>query len=309
MYDSNGEYGKVRIADLKSEDKDKTTLFLYDRTFWHSCNDLYCIRRPSGCENYLIMVTLDGSATLEIEDNSYDLTCGAVAIIRPGTPHNYYCNSGSTWTFYGIHIVNNFVSPLLERLIEENSCYFMHQNPRALSDILEHIIVESQINSFVCSPEISALISDFIHMLFKRKEQTVQNKSKSLFEKSLKYIEANYASDISIDKISAEMFVSTPHFIRVFRQYAGITPHQYLENYRMLQARILLCNTRMSINEVAFSVGYKNTSNFIAHFKKHKGTTPAEYRKNLANFETPLNLPPPYYTKDNKPVDIKYKIY
>lgn len=308
MYESNGEYGKVRIADLKFDEADKKAFFLYHRTFWHSCNDLYCIRRPDGCRNILILVTLDGNATLELEGAIYNLRHGSVAVIRPDTAHSYYCNPGMPWTFYGIHIENNFAASLIEKLIEENGTCFTHQNPQALSDSLEHIIIESQLNSFKCSPEISMMISDFIHMLFKKKETAPAGKSTTLFEKAVKYIEANYGSDISVDKISAMLYVSTPHFIRVFKQHTSMTPHQYLENYRMLKARILLCNTQLAISEIAEAVGYKNTSNFISHFKKHKGVTPAEYRKNLDKYEKPINLPPPYYTKDNKPVNIKYEI-
>ena len=310
LYDSNGEYGKVRIADSVCSDSDKNSLFCYVRTFWHSCNDLYGIRRPNGCDNILILVTLDGHATLEFNDSEYELKHGSVAIIKPFLPHFYYCDPGSAWTFYGIHIENNFVSSIIEKIINDNGVCFTHNAPQALADILEHIIIESQIRSFKYSPEISMLVSDFIHLLFQKKEiVTSSSKSVTLFERAVKYIELNYASDISIDSISAMLYVSSPHFIRVFKQYAGVTPHQYIEKYRMIQARILLCNTILSIKEIANTVGYKSVSNFISHFKNHKGVTPAEYRKNLDKYEIHQNLPPPYYTKDNKPGPFKYKIF
>ncbi len=310
MYDTSGDYGKVRIVDSACSELDKQSLFCYIRTFWHECNDLYGIVRPEGCDNILVIVTLEGSAVLELENKVFKLKPGDVAIIKPYTSHSYYCEKGCNWTFYGIHIENNFASFIVNRIINSNGVCFKHQTPQVLCDILERILIENHISTGTYSFETSALVSNFLHLLSKKEESAnAVSKSAGIFEKSVKIIEENYSSDLTVDKISAALFISTPHFIREFKKHAKITPHQYIENYRLLQARHLLSNTNMMINEIAKAVGYKNTSNFIAHFKKSKGITPNEYRKNLDKYEKRNDRDFSYYTKDNKPAIIKYKIY
>jgi AraC family transcriptional regulator len=46
----------------------------------------------------------------------------------------------------------------------------------------------------------------------------------------------------------------------------------------MEQARVLLRTTRLPVTEVAFRVGYGDTSRFGQHFKREVGTTPAAFR-------------------------------
>lgn len=309
MYESNGDFGKTRITDARLTENDINTLFCYTRIFWHSVNDLYAIDRPDGTDNFLVLITLDGNAVLKTKNSVHSLTRGHIAIIPPNTAHNYSCCPGYSWTFYGIHIVANFSSDILMRIIQENGICYVHEGTQTIADSLEHIMFKSRSSSYNMTHTISKLVSDFIHELFTdNKDAKTIKKSETLFEKAVEYIELNFASAIDVDELSTRFFTSTSHFIRVFKECSGVTPYQYIENYRMIQARQLLCHTRLSVADIARKVGYKNTSNFIAYFKKHKGVTPGVYRKNLDKYEKLNDVTQPFFTKNGVVGNSKYKI-
>ena len=83
---------------------------------------------------------------------------------------------------------------------------------------------------------------------------------------------------ITVDDITEHIKISKYHFIRLFKKQMGVTPYEYLINYRINQAKILLQTTSRSLFEISYDVGYKSKSNFVAQFKTLVGTTPAKYR-------------------------------
>ena len=107
------------------------------------------------------------------------------------------------------------------------------------------------------------------------------DENSNLAELVKNYINANYSSKISLDDI-AKKFSYTPDYIgTVFKRTFGITPHRYLSEVRMEQARWLLENTRMSAEQISASIGYEDFSSFYRCFKKTFGSSPRSLcRKN-----------------------------
>jgi len=60
----------------------------------------------------------------------------------------------------------------------------------------------------------------------------------------------------------------------------GISPKQYLLNYRMNVALSLMHKNNISVSAAAYSVGYTDVCNFSKMFKKTFGISPSKYVKN-----------------------------
>jgi AraC family transcriptional regulator len=86
-------------------------------------------------------------------------------------------------------------------------------------------------------------------------------------------------SNLSLEELANVAGLSRFHFIRIFRRVAGITPHQYVMKHRVLRARELLLNSKLSLAEVARVAGFGSTSHFSRYFQKITGMTPSEFRQ------------------------------
>ena len=99
------------------------------------------------------------------------------------------------------------------------------------------------------------------------------------FIDTIEMLEDRYASNIQISDIAAALDISQSYFYKIFKEYTGLSPYQYLTQIRLNHARTLLTTTAHQIKYISFVVGFDSVSHFIRHFKKLTGFTPAEYRK------------------------------
>jgi AraC family transcriptional regulator len=74
--------------------------------------------------------------------------------------------------------------------------------------------------------------------------------------------------------------MSPYHFGRLFKQSTGLAPHQYHLRLRVVKAKQLLANERLSIAEISQRLGFASHSHFSTVFRKQVGATPTEYRRN-----------------------------
>ncbi|MDD3402617.1 MAG: response regulator [Hespellia sp.] len=96
------------------------------------------------------------------------------------------------------------------------------------------------------------------------------------------YISKNYANeDLSIKDISEHVFLSTSYVCTYFKNQTGSTLNQYLTEYRMERAELLLSDPRYPINDISSKVGYSNGNYFSKSFKKYTGLSPSKYREKI----------------------------
>jgi AraC family transcriptional regulator len=93
------------------------------------------------------------------------------------------------------------------------------------------------------------------------------------------YIEEHLSEQICLGTLAQLARLSHHHFCRAFKQSFGIPPHQYHIQRRIEQAKLLLADRSMSITDIAFTLGYSQTSSFSVAFRKTAGWAPGEYRK------------------------------
>ncbi|MCZ9336343.1 helix-turn-helix transcriptional regulator, partial [Streptomyces sp. TRM76130] len=77
------------------------------------------------------------------------------------------------------------------------------------------------------------------------------------------------ADPLTVADLAAEARLSTYHFIRVFREATGETPHRYLTRLRVAQARRLLTDTGDSVDRIAARCGFSSAGSLSAAFLRH----------------------------------------
>lgn len=96
---------------------------------------------------------------------------------------------------------------------------------------------------------------------------------------AVRYIEKNFKNNITLKDVADYMNFSNTYFSKSFKKYVGVNFNKYITEIRIKEAKRLLEKTSISINDLAFDMGYNEPNYFCKVFKKMEGITPSEYRK------------------------------
>ncbi len=94
------------------------------------------------------------------------------------------------------------------------------------------------------------------------------------------WIEANFASPVTLDDMAKIAAQNPQHFLRMFRDCYGTTPHRFLIDTRLQAARRLLLQTEESISAIGQLTGFESLPTFSRVFRQNFGCSPTAYRQN-----------------------------
>ncbi|WP_409342980.1 AraC family transcriptional regulator [Paenibacillus sp. MBLB4367] len=97
-------------------------------------------------------------------------------------------------------------------------------------------------------------------------------------QKGVAYIHARYSNEMTVQQIAAYLGLDRKYVSALFKEALGVSPQQYLLRYRMRKACELIEGGRLTVGEVARSVGYQDALLFSRMFKKVVGMSPRHYR-------------------------------
>ncbi|GBG06486.1 putative DNA-binding response regulator [Paenibacillus agaridevorans] len=93
------------------------------------------------------------------------------------------------------------------------------------------------------------------------------------------YIAEFYATNFSMDDVADYVGVNRKYLSQLFKKQYNMTLTDYVSQYRIEQAKLLLADTKMKINDIGSNVGFNSKSYFTKVFKMLTGITPTEYRE------------------------------
>ena len=93
------------------------------------------------------------------------------------------------------------------------------------------------------------------------------------------WIDAHSHRPIDLEDAAGQADISPFHFLRLFSDVLGVTPHQYLVRSRLRHAARLLADDERSVTDVAYDVGFGDLSNFVRTFHRAAGVSPRRFRE------------------------------
>ena len=97
----------------------------------------------------------------------------------------------------------------------------------------------------------------------------------------IQYIHDHFSEQLTISQIAKSASISNSECIRCFHHVIGMTPIQYLKEYRLHRACQMLSSTNELISDIALQCGFHDFSYFTKTFRETRGITPGEYRRTL----------------------------
>lgn len=156
--------------------------------------------------------------------------------------------------------------------------YFRNSNPQRMYNEIDEIILlnEGENKLLLYSHLLSLLNMVFIDA---EKPLSKNEKNYEVIVKAKRYIENQFDAPIRLKDIANNVHLSEIYFHNIFTEFVGISPHQYLIDCRIENAKKLLWNNDIPISEVAEKSGFGCQQYLNKVFKKETGMTPVSYRK------------------------------
>lgn len=240
-----------------------------------------------------IFYIVNGSGQIQVDGTRHPLSRGTMILISAGFP---YCLDGDNLDM----IVFNFdftydrkdlvmfldlgapdALPDVRKTVIEDcpvlSSPLVLQGMTHTESDLREIMSVFQSQRIYFREQASCLLKTFLIQLARSTLQTT-TKASAISNQLIAYLQEHYREDLTCDEIALHFNYHTYHINRIMRNATGTTVHQYLINYRISMSKSLLCNTSMSIEDIAAEVGFKNTPYYSNTFKKIVGCSPSYYR-------------------------------
>ena len=155
---------------------------------------------------------------------------------------------------------------------------FLDSYVSSLTELLrECLYIEIVPDSRIITSDISEL-KDYIKSRGSSRDQANAKYKIDALEKAKKYIDSNYAENISLNGIAAIVGFEASYFSKIFKQHFGESFSGYLAKVRIEAAKTLLTDSRIKITQIPAMIGLANFSNFSKQFKTHTNYLPSEYR-------------------------------
>ena len=214
------------------------------------------------------------AGTLELKE-------GYMFLLFPGEWHTYRPHSNTGWNEYWI----GFNGKIMEQWVAEG--FFTKENPVFNIGLNEDIVSLYKRATFIAESQeanyqqaLSGIACNLISMALYLSRNRDFNKSNIATKINQAKISVNEnISTITPEGLAELTCMSYSKFRKIFKEYTGFAPSQYIQEVRITMAKELLTNTSKSITEIAFELGYDNKDYFFTVFKKVTGSTPVHYRQ------------------------------
>lgn len=241
--------------------------------------------RPRGRVDYQLLYIASGIGHFHFDHAQNDtvVPAGSMVLYRPREYQQYEYYGKDRTEVYWIHFTGNDVKNILRKYgIDDKTHVFYTGTLPEYEMLFTRMISELQ----QCKDHYEEMLElSFRQLLIVAGRQLSRKRSAPNeyldreMTRAIQYFQKHYNREIRIDEYAASRGMSVSWFIRIFRQYTGKAPMQYLVSLRITNAQMLLETTNYSVAEIASMSGYDNPLYFSRLFRKHTGFSPSQYRK------------------------------
>lgn len=241
---------------------------------------------PRLFEHYLLVFVLNGKGHLETASRQKKtLHPGDLFVLYPGERHHYYADSKSPWEIMWIAFDGTLADPLLNDvgLTRDSSILrntLTHSIRRTVQIIINSLGDTEDVNRLCATGQLYILFAYLKQLSDVHQQRKEVLRQESSIWKAIRFIEQYYYLDLDVDVLCNHVSYSRSYLSRTFKAETNMTIPEYVNRIRIQNSMNLLTTTKMSVKEIAISVGIKDSFYFSKLFKKITGETPREYRKN-----------------------------
>jgi len=211
-----------------------------------------------------LVLPVNGILEIEIGNKSGIINTDTAGFISSGESHSFAAREENLFLVIDLEQKNLSVSELPS---------FLNLNPMTKQFIQ---FVQSVINGGTQDSYTHSLINELLFRILLHPASIVND---ALALKAKKWIDSNFSESINIDKLTQHCHLSSSQLQRRFKKQTGYGLAEYWRQQRLIHAKYLLTTSTLSIEAIAFAVGYQHVSAFSKNFYKSLSVYPSQWRE------------------------------
>ncbi|WP_416828715.1 AraC family transcriptional regulator [Ectobacillus polymachus] len=239
-----------------------------------------------------------GKLYMTEDDREYEISEGQYMILVPEFEHFGHKDCIENTEFYWFHFESNGGFSIQEKqqlnwtdVLQSEETFtepaqFLLQIPqygqiqnREMGERLLEELVHGR-NSTSVEEKLKQPLTFYQFLLFVQKEALViPSAAEKVSELTASYIRLHYKEDLKMVNVAKHLHYHTDYITRCMQKTMGITPLQYVNEIRLLEAKRKLALTMDKIKHIAYESGFHDEAYFSRLFRKKEGMSPQEYRR------------------------------
>lgn len=236
---------------------------------------------PAVREFYIIHYVISGKGTLKTEDSFYQLSARQAFIIYPEEVTTYSADECEPWYYCFFAFSGSLAAELVERTEFRGRNRVVTLPDNNIFEIIDETTMTLKWardnHDLYALSQLFRLIDIFATSPVNTVPPSIGT-SKNYVKQAMDYIHFNYAADLSVSQLADKLALNRSYFYRIFKEEIGMSPLDYINNYRIERAKDLLRSSQLPIWEIASITGFNTLSSFYRMFLLKTSMSPREYR-------------------------------
>lgn len=246
--------------------------------------------------NFEIALVTAGGGVYQTVGGTHPICPGDVFVFPSNEPHWILEIHGSGLELYNLHFNHGFfrngctIGRRYPNLFFAHSPQFCGRIPAAQAGELKALMEAVRTELEGGAPEFETFAEGHVNSLFARlvrshgyyRPEEGTHTAVEKIQPSLRFIDAHFAEDITLEEIAAESGLSPCYFTKVFKDCFRVKLWDHVLSKRIDAAKGLLnADSELTVLDVAMRCGFHNSANFNRAFLRFTGMTPSEYKRGV----------------------------
>lgn len=250
---------------------------------------------PMRLEGLTIMVCNGGSGKITIDLREYEFTTDSIMVIQP---KNFIqlvelsADFKASFLMCSLHIIEDIIpklTDLLPILIHHRTEPVTHLSKEDADSLRDYYKFLSQQLAGKPSPFLKkkvicllqAALFEMMEIQTRRSDTLSLKKSRKeeIMAKFILAVSEDFRKERQVSYYADKLCITPKHLSSVVKEISGRTAGDWIENYVLMEAKVLLKTTDLTIQQIAMNLNFSNQSFFGKYFKHLTGQSPTEFRK------------------------------
>ncbi|WP_294472956.1 AraC family transcriptional regulator [uncultured Bacteroides sp.] len=183
------------------------------------------------------------------------------------------------------------LEPVLFRFLKEQPCYTLPvENTNAINGLLRATAAiyndrENRFRNQIAKNHLQSFMLDIYdkcYRYFDRQEIEGGNRQAEIFKNFMSLVHENCISEREVTFYAGKLCISTKYLTGICRNVSGDSAKKIIDDFTILEIKVLLQSTDLTIQEIADRLGFPDQSYLGRYFKRHEGMSPKEYQNQYA---------------------------